>query len=363
MKVKRREFLSNAAGAAGAGLAGMIAGAPAIHAAGKFRWKMVTSWPPRFPVFQTGMEEFSSRIKKMSGGRLTIKVFAGGELVPPLGVFDAVSSGTVQMGHSAAYYWSGKAPELQFFTTAPFGFTAQQINAWFYHGGGIELMHKMYRPFNIITFPSCNTGVQMGGWFNKKINSMDDFKGLKMRIPGLGGKVVARAGGNVVLMPAGELYTALERGVIDALEWVGPYHDLKLGFYRAAKYYYYPGWHEPGAVLEVMINTKAWDSLPKDLKAIVQAAAAESNIKTLAEFDAKNGAALTELTGKYKVKLKKFPDDVLKNLHKFAREALEDEAAKSPKVREVHDAFRKFAAQVEPWTAMSERAFMKAKSL
>jgi len=361
--MRRRDFIKKAGFTTAAAGAGIIAGAPAVHAGGKFRWKMVTSWPPKFPVFQTGMEEFAQRVKQMSGGRLSIQVYAGGELVPPLGVFDAVSQGTVEMGHSAAYYWAGKAPELQFFTTAPFGFTAQQINSWFYHGGGIELMHEMYRPFNILTFPGTNTGVQMGGWFNKEINSMADYQGLKMRIPGLGGKVVAKAGGNVVLMPAGELYTALERGTIDALEWVGPYHDLKLGFYRAAKYYYYPGWHEPGTVLEVMINTQAWEKLPKDLQAIVTAAAAESNVRGLAEFDAKNGAALDELTTKYKVELKKFPDEVMKGLHKLAKEALEEEAAKSPKVKKVHDAFRKFAAQVEPWTKMSEAAFTDAKSL
>ncbi len=360
--MKRREFIKGAGVCAVAG-AGFIAGAPAVHAQQKFRWKMITSWPPRFPVFHTGMEQFAKRVRSMSGGRLSIRVYAGGELAPPLGVFDAVSQGTVEMGHSGSYYWAGKAPELQFFTTAPFGFTAQQINAWFYYGGGIELLHEMYSPFNIITFPAMNTGVQMGGWFNKKIESMADYKGLKMRIPGLGGKVVARAGGNVVLLPAGELYTALERGTIDALEWVGPYHDLKLGFYRAANYYYYPGWHEPGSTLELMINRKAWEKLPADLQAIVEAAAAQSNILGLAEFDAKNGAALNELVTKYKVKLTRFPDDVMKGLHKLTRETLEEEAGKSAKTRKVYEAFQKFAAQVEPWSRMSEGAFMTAKGL
>ncbi|MBI4829473.1 MAG: TRAP transporter substrate-binding protein DctP [Nitrospinae bacterium] len=324
---------------------------------------MATSWPPGFPVFQTGMEQFAARVKEMSGGRLSIRVYAGGELIPPLEVFDAISAGTVEMGHSASYYWAGKAPELQLFTTSPFGLTAQQFNAWFYHGGGLELMHEMYKPYNIITFPSCNTGVQMGGWFNRKIERIEDFNGLKMRIPGLGGRVVAKAGVNVVLMAAGELYTALERGTIDALEWVGPYHDLKLGFYRAAKYYYYPGWHEPGTMLELMVNLKAWESLPKDLQMIVEAAAAQSNLLGLAEFDAKNGEALNELVNTYKAQVLKFPDEVLKTLHGYAREVLEEEAAKSPGQRKVYDAFRAFAGRVEPWTRMSERAFMEAKGL
>ena len=358
--MRRRDFLGNIGLAAGAGV---MVGAPAVHAAKRYRWKMVTTWPPRFPVLQTGAEDFAKKVKLMSGGRLSIHVFAGGELVPPLGVFDAVSQGSVEMGHGAAYYWAGKAPEAQFFTTAPFGFNAQQVNSWLYSGGGLKLWNEIYAPFNLVAFPIANTGVQMGGWFNKKINSLDDLKGLKMRIPGLGGKVVSRAGGNVVLLPGGELYTALERGVIDALEWVGPYHDLKMGFYRAARHYYYPGWHEPGSVMELTVNRKKWESLPRDLRAIIQAAAAESNVRSLAELDAKNGAALNELVDKYKVKVEMFPDDVIKKLRVLTKETLDELAAGDPNVKKVYDAVRKFGAEIEPWTKMSEMAYMRAKWL
>lgn len=338
-------------------------GAPAVHTKKALSWKMVTTWPPKFPIFQTGAEEFAQRVEIMSRGKLSIKVFAGGELVPPLGVFDAVRQGTVEMGHSAAYYWAGKVPEAQFFTSAPFGFTAQQMNAWFYHGGGIDLWNEIYAPHNLVAFPVSNTGVQMGGWFNKKIETVKDLQGLKMRIPGLGGKVMSKAGVNVVLLPAAELYTALERGVIDALEWVGPYHDLKLGFYRAAKHYYYPGWHEPGTAIELLINKNAWEGLPPDLKAIVKAAAAESNVKSLAEFEAKNGEALIELAAKYHVKLTRYPDDVLRALKNHTAETLSELSAENPNVKKVHDKFTAFAEKIEPWTALSEQAYMEAKRI
>ncbi len=361
--MKRRDFIGYAAlAAAGAGT-GAIAGAPAVHAKSKFRWKMVTTWPPRFPVFQTGAEAFAKKVKIMSGGQLSIQVFAGGELVPPLGVFDAVTSAAVEMGHGAAYYWAGKAPEAQFFTSAPFGFTAQQMNSWMYYGGGLDLWREIYSGFNLVPFPAANTGVQMGGWFNKKINSIEDLKGLKMRIPGLGGKVMSKAGVNVVLLPGGELYTALERGVIDALEWVGPYHDLKIGFHRAAKYYYYPGWQEPGSLLELIVNKKKWDSLPKELQQIVSTAAAEANLLSLAELEVKNSAALRDLTAKYKVKVLKYPDDVIRKLRSLANETYEQTSKQNKKFGRVYTAFKTFANQIKPWTEMSERAFIEAKNL
>lgn len=362
--MKRREFLMQAGVSAAVG-AVVVAGAPDVavsQSAKTFNWKMVTTWPPNFPVLQTGAEEFAKRVTAMSGGRLKIHVFAGGELVPPLQAFDAVSQGTVEMGHSASYYWSGKVPEAQFFSAVPFGFTAQQINAWLYYGGGLTLWNEAYAPFNLVVFPAGNSGVQMGGWFNKKINTMADLKGLKMRIPGLGGQVMARAGVNVVLLPGGELYTSLERGVIDALEWVGPYHDLKLGFYRAAKYYYYPGWHEPGTVFEVIINKNAWNTLPDDLKAIVQSASAQSNVMTLAEFESKNGDALNELVTKYKVNIVKFPDEVIKGLKGLTKTTME-ELARDPKIKKVFDSFKKFEASVGSWNKMSEQAINEAKNL
>jgi len=242
-----------------------------------FKWKMVTTWPANFPIFQEGAQKFSEDVKIMSRGRLEIQVYAGGELVPALQVFDAVSQGTVEMGHGSAYYWAGKMPEAQFFSSVPFGMTAKGMHAWLYHGGGLELWRETYRPFNLIPFPMGNTGVQMGGWFNKKIETLDDVKGLRMRIPGLGGKVLKKAGGNPVLMAGAEIYTALERGTIDATEWVAPFHDLRLGLNRAARYYYYPGWHEPGTAFELIININNWRQLPEDLQRVVTVAAAASN--------------------------------------------------------------------------------------
>ncbi len=323
----------------------------------RYSWRMVTSWPPGFPILQTGAERFAKRVEQMSQGRLTIKVFAGGELVPPLEVFDAVSSGIVHCGHSASYYWAGKCNAAQWFTSVPFGLDAQGMNVWIYHGGGLKLWEKVYDPFNLIPRPAGNTGVQMGGWFNREINSLSDFKGLKMRIPGLGGKVLSKAGGAVVLLPAGEIYTSLERGVIDATEWIGPFHDLRMGFQRVAKYYYGPGWHEPGSVLEVMINKKAFYGLPQDLKAIVNAAAAELNVQMLSEFEMKNAQALQTLKKEDKIELKVFPPEVLKALKKLSSETLEEEAAKDPMAKKVHEAFISFKRKFSQWAKLTEKAY------
>ena len=228
-----------------------------ITQAQTFEWKMVSTWPPNFPVFQEGVDRFAEQIDTMSNGRLKIKVFAGGELVPALQSFDAVSQGAAEMGHGAAYYWAGKVPAAQFMSSVPFGMNANGMNAWFYGGNGLNMWNKLYKKFGVKPFPMGNTGVQMGGWFNKKIETLEDLKGLKMRIPGIGGKVLTRAGGTPILLSGGEIYTALERGTIDATEWVGPYHDQRLGLHRAAKYYYTPGWHEPGTTLELIVNQKS----------------------------------------------------------------------------------------------------------
>jgi TRAP-type mannitol/chloroaromatic compound transport system substrate-binding protein len=354
--MKRREFLQSTAAT------GLVA-APAIRAENEFRWKMVTSWPPNFPIFQEGAERFANEVGIMSDGRLKIQTFAGGELVPALQVFDAVSQGTVEMGHSAAYYWAGKVPAAQFFTTVPFGMNAQGMNAWMYQGGGIELWHEIYKPYNLVALPMGNTGVQMGGWFRKKIDSVADLKGLKMRIPGLGGKVMAKAGVNPVLMAGGEIYTALERGTLDATEWAGPFHDLRLGLYRAAKYYYYPGWHEAGPVLELSINKKAWDTLPNDLKRIVETAAASSNLWMLSEFEARNLESLRTLQNKYKVKTYAFPDPVIKKLKTYTKEVLSEEAAKDPAFRRVYTAYEKFRANNDAWSGISEAAYARARKI
>jgi TRAP-type mannitol/chloroaromatic compound transport system substrate-binding protein len=356
--MKRRDFLKKAGTATAAAAATTAISAPYVWAQGKtYNWKMVTTWPPNLPVLQTGAVRFAKRLEEVTEGRIKIQVFAGGELVPPLGVFDAVSAGTVEVGSGASYYWAGKVPAAQWFAAVPFGFNPQGINAWFYSGGGLQLWEEVYAPFNVVPRPQGNTGVQMGGWFRKEMKSIDDYKGLKMRIPGLGGKVIAKAGGTVVLLPGGEIFTSLERGVIDATEWVGPMHDLRMGFYKAAKYYYYPGWHEPGTCLEVMFNKKAYDSLPKDLQAAVDAVAAETNMWSLCEFEAGNGAALQELISKHNVNLQRFPEDLLAKLRELAKETLEEEANKDAASRKVHEAYKKFKEQVGVWGSVSENAY------
>ena len=326
-----------------------------------YNWKLVTTWPPNFPIFQEGVERFAQDVKTLSNGRLNIKVYAGGELVPALQAFDAVSQGTVEMSHGAAYYWAGKIPAAQFFTAVPFGMNAQGMNSWLYAGGGLELWRELYKPYNLVPFPMGNTGVQMGGWFNKKIDSIADLKGLKMRIPGLGGKVLAKAGGTPVLMAGGEIYTALDRGTIDATEWVGPFHDERLGLYRAAKYYYYPGWHEPGPVLELNVNAKAWASLTPDLQKAIETASTAANTWWLAQFEAKNLEALAKLKNEHHVQIYEFPDEVLAELHKFSKEVLEEESAKDPDFKRINEAYQTFADNNDSWNELSEAAYAKAR--
>jgi len=369
--MKRRDFLRKAsigAAAAVAATAGILGcgkkeeekkevAAPAVITEKKYEWKMVTTWPPKLPVLQDGCERLAKRIGEMSDGRIKIQVFAAGELVPALESFQAVSDGTVEVGSGASYYWAGKEPATQWFAAVPFGMNAQGLSAWFHGGDGLKLWEECYAPFNLVPRPGGSTGVQMGGWFNKKIDTIDDYKGLKMRIPGLGGKVVAKAGGTVVLLPGGEIFTSLERGVIDATEWVGPLHDLRMGFWEAAKYYYYPGWHEPGTYLEYFFNKKAYESLPKDLQHIVDAACQETEHWVLAQFDAQNGAALQELITKHNVQLIQFPADVLNALRKLSDEVVAEEAAKTPMATKVNDSFTKFAKAVGTWGTISEKAY------
>jgi TRAP-type mannitol/chloroaromatic compound transport system substrate-binding protein len=354
--MKRRDFLKKA-GLGAAAVAATAVNAPAVLAQKKYSWKMVTTWPPGLPVLQEGCERLAKRVGEMTDGRIQIQVFAAGELVPAMESFQAVSDGTVEVGSGAAYYWAGKEPATQWFSAVPFGMNAQGMAAWFHGGDGLKLWEETYAPFNLVPRPAGSTGVQMGGWFNKKINTIDDFKGLKMRIPGLGGKVVAKAGGTVVLTPGGEIFTNLERGVIDATEWVGPYHDLRLGLYQAAKYYYYPGFHEPGTYLEYFFNKKAYESLPKDLQHILDAACMENEAWVLPQFEANNGAALQTLINKHKVQLFKFPDEVFNALRPMAAEVLEEEAAKSPIATKVNESFKKFQKVVGTWGTVSEKAY------
>lgn len=356
--MKRRDFFRRAG--AGALAAGGIAAAGEAEAKKRFNWKLVTTWPPNFPIFQDGVKQFAADVRRMSGGQLTINVFAGGELIPALQTFDAVSQGSVEMGHGAAYYWSGKLPAAQFFTAVPFGLNAQGMNSWFYGGGGLEMWQEIYEPHNLVPFPMGNTGVQMGGWFRKRIDKLDDLKGLKMRIPGLGGKVIAKAGVNPVLLSGGEIYTALERGTIDATEWVGPFHDLRLGLYRAAKHYYYPGWHEPGPALELTINKNAWKELPKELQLIVETAAMAANLKMLSEFEAKNLEGLDTLKNKHKVEVLPFPAEVLHALHGFTKEVLDEESAKNADFAKVRKAYETFQVNNDGWRQISEEAYAKA---
>jgi TRAP-type mannitol/chloroaromatic compound transport system substrate-binding protein len=326
-----------------------------------YKWKMVTSWPKNFPGLGTAPERFSKMVDEMSAGRLKVKVYGAGELVPALQVFDAVSQGTAEMGHSGAYYWKGKTPAAQFFTSVPFGLTAQEMNGWIYHGGGLELWQELYAPFNLIPLAAGNTGVQMAGWFNKEINSVDDLKGLKMRIPGLGGEVLKRAGGTPVTLPGGELFTSLQTGAIDATEWVGPYNDLAFGLYKAAKHYYYPGWHEPGSTMELTVNKPAFESLPKDLQAIVTVAARAINADMLAEYTARNNAALTELVETHGVDVRELPADVLTKLRELSDQVVAEVAAQDPAAQKVYDSYIKFREGVVKYHAISEQSFINAR--
>ena len=320
---------------------------------------MVTTWPANFPILQESAEKFAHDLGVLSNGRLDVKVFAGEELVPALQVFDAVSQGAVEMGHGSAYYWAGKIPAAQFFSTVPFGMTAKGMHAWLYHGGGIELWRELYKPYNVMPFPIGNSGVQMGGWFNKKIESMDDIKGLRMRIPGLGGKVLKMAGGNPVLMPGGEIYTALERGTIDATEWVSPFHDLRLGLDRAARYYYYPGWHEPGTEFELLINTGKWNELPDYLKRMIEVTAEATSEWVYSSMEYHNTEALKELANKENVTVLEFPPEVLAGLHKLTDRMLQEESEKDADFKRVYEAYRRFRADYAQWNNISDRALMR----
>jgi TRAP-type mannitol/chloroaromatic compound transport system substrate-binding protein len=324
---------------------------------------MVTTWPKNFPGLGTGANNLAKLITEMTGGRIEVKVYGAKELVPAFEVFDAVSRGTAEMGHGAAYYWKGKSEAAQFFAAVPFGLTAQEMNGWLYHGGGMELWESLYSKFNLVPAAAGNTGVQMGGWFNKEIKSIKDLNGLKMRIPGLGGEVLKRAGGTPVSLPGGELYTSLQSGAIDATEFVGPYNDLAFGLYKVAKFYYYPGWHEPGTTLEAIINKKALEALPADLQSIVRNACKVVNQDMLAEYTARNNAALHTLVNKHKVVLKEFPDDVLVKLRNLSDEVVKELAAKDKDSKKVYESFITFRDQAKAWHDISEVSYMRARNL
>ena len=322
-----------------------------------YKWRMVTTWPKNFPGLGSAAENFAKYVNQASGGRLQVKVYGGGQLVPALGVFDAVSSGAAEMGHSAAYYWKGKISASPFFTSVPFGMNAQEMNGWLHYGGGLELWRELYAPFDLIPFPAGNTGVQMAGWFNKEIKTIEDIKGLKMRIPGLAGEVWNRAGGTAVNIPGGELYTSLQTGVIDAVEWVGPYNDLAFGFQKIAKHYYYPGWHEPGPTLELLVNKSAYESLPEDLQNIIDLASRAVNQDMLDEYSARNNSALKELVEVHGVKVERLPQPVIDFLRATSDQMYADMSAEDETFARIYKHYSAFAEGAKTYHRLSEKAY------
>ena len=363
----RRRFIQKAALGSAAALVAcgkaQESGGPALQTQRHFKWKMVTTWPKDFPGLGTGANRLAKSIGEMSGGQLEVKVYGAGELVPALCVFYAVSGGTAEMGHGGAYYWKGKHEATQFFSAVPFGLSEQEMNGWLRYGGGQELWDELYAPFGLKAFPVGNTGVQMGGWFNREINEIGDFSGLVMRMPGLGGEVLRRLQATVQTLPGGEIFQALKTGAIDATEWVGPYNDLAFGFHQAAKYYYWPGWQEPGTTMEGMINKDAWDALPTDLQNIVRYACQAANEDMLAEFTARNSSALTTLVDKHGVQLRKFSDEVLKEIGRIATDVVAEIADKDPMSKKVYESFARFRKESISYTRISEEAYTQARAL
>lgn len=319
------------------------------------RWRMTTSWPKSLGTF-IGAETVAKRVAEMTNGRFQITPFAAGELVPGLQVLDAVQAGTVECGHTSSYYYIGKSPALAFATSVPFGLNAQQQYAWLYQGGGLAAIQKIFSDFNVINFPAGSTGAQMGGWFKREIKSLADLKGLKMRIPGLGGQVMSRLGVNVQVLPGGEIYLALDRGAIDAAEWVGPYDDEKLGLHKAAQFYYYPGWWEPGPTLDILVNLKAWNRLPKEYQEIFKTATVEANLKMLNEYDALNGQALSRLLASG-TKLVPYSQDIMQAAEKISFEIFAETASKDTNFKQVYEQWQAFRQQIFAWNRVNELSY------
>ena len=325
------------------------------------RWKMITAWPKNLPGLGAGVERFADQVRAMSAGRLDITIYGAGELVGAFEVFDAVAAGQAEMGHAASYYWRGKLPEAVFFTAVPFGLTAQEMNGWLYYGGGLELWQELYAPFGLIPMPGGNTGTQMGGWFRKEINSLEDFRGLRMRIPGLGGEVFEQVGGVAVAIPGSEMFTAMQTGAIDAVEWVGAYNDQAFGLHTVADYYYYPGWHEGGPTLETLVNAEAWAELPADLQAILEAASRVMNEDSLAEYTARSSQALASLVTEHGVEVRPFPDDVLSRLREVSHQAVREVGTSSPMAQKIYASWDDYRQQSARWQDISERAFLNSR--
>lgn len=362
--MKRRHFVGGLAAAASVAACSREAGQEDGAAASsneRFEWSCVTSWPPKYPGMGMGVENLAARVEAASAGRLKIKVYGGGELVPAFEVFDAVSRGTVEMGHDASYYHKGKVDAAQFFTAIPFGLNYLELNGWLYYGGGLELWRELYAPFNIVPIPCGNTGVQMGGWFNKEINSPDDLKGLKMRIPGMGGEVLRRAGGTPVTLPGAEIFTSLQTGVIDATEWVGAYNDVSFGLHKAARYYYYPGWQEPGPGLETMVNKKAWDSLPPDLQAILETTCQAITTDMVAEYTHGNAYALQQLIDDPDVEIRQFPQEVLDVLKEITQEVVDEWVARDPAAKKIAESYYSFLEKSAYGQLVTEQAYLQTR--
>ncbi|WP_458525245.1 TRAP transporter substrate-binding protein [Onishia taeanensis] len=357
----RRHFLT----ALGAGAAGLAA-APFVSTARAdetITWKMVTSWPKNFPALGTGANDFAERIEKLSGGRMRVEVYGAGELVPALEVFDAVSSGTAQMGHSASYYWRGKVPAAQMFTAVPFGMTTQETNSWLYQGEGQALWDALYAKHNLKPFAVGNTGTQMGGWFKREVTSLADMQGLKLRLPGLAGEAMNGIGVTTLNMPGSEIFTSMQTGVLDAADWVGPYNDLAFGLHQVAHYYYTSAWNEPSAILEGTVNLDAWQALPDDLKVVVEEAARSANLAMIDEFTLRNAEALKTLVDEHGVKLRQFPDEVIEALYASSQEVLAKQTEADDDSRRILESYRAFQDVVRPFSDVGEFAYLKTREL
>ncbi|MCF8466536.1 MAG: TRAP transporter substrate-binding protein DctP [Sneathiella sp.] len=355
--LSRRKFLATAGvGAIGAGLLAK----PAI-ASGTRHWKMVTSWPKGAPGVGITAQRLADRITLMSGGKLKVKLYAAGELVPPLEVFGAVGGGTAELGHTASFFWQGKAKASVFFTTVPFGLTALEHMAWINQGGGQTLWDKLYAPFNIKPFMAGNTGIQMGGWFKKEINSLDDLKGLKIRSAGLGGDLYEKLGATAVLLPPGDIYAGLQSGLVDAVEFLGPWSDRGFGFYKAAPYYYWPSFNKPNGTAECLVNGHAFESLPPDLKAVVENACQAENAFGLSESDWENARALDDLITNKKVDVREFPADVIAAAKSLTPALLDDFVKGDAIAEEILTAYRKALGLAASWSRVSRQAFLNAR--
>ncbi|MDO6683192.1 MULTISPECIES: TRAP transporter substrate-binding protein [unclassified Oceanobacter] len=346
-----------------AGFCGLVVASGAQAADKVYRLKMAETWGANFPIFGDSPRNMAAMAEKMSNGRLQITIDSANKHKAPFGVFDMVRAGQYDMGHSASYYWKGKVPNTLYFTTMPFGMTAPEQYAWFYYGGGMQLMDKVYSKFGLMSFPGGNTGNQMGGWFQKEINSLDDLKGLKMRVPGFAGEVLAELGVSPTNIPPGELYTALERRTIDALEWVGPSLDLRMGFHKIAPYYY-TGWHEPATELQFLVNKRTWDKLPEDLQEILRVSMRAASYEMYIQSYHESAINLDVINSEYpNVKIKTFPADVMAAMRKANDKLLTEKAAEDPLAKEILDSQANYMKKARAWTDISDKAYLNSVSV